>query len=219
MRLIAAYAFAFASVLALGSGTQVAMATQNESNTENSSQYITIESGDTLGKIADKHNSTVKRLFFANTIVKHPDVIYAGDELRIPNKDEELTPRQVPANSTTTHVSPSSQLAAPALPTAPVQATPVPQQQPRTQTTTAPVASGSVWDRLAQCESGGNWSINSGNGYYGGLQFMPSSWRAVGGTGLPSEASREEQITRAEQLRAIQGWGAWPACSAQLGLL
>jgi hypothetical protein len=82
----------------------------------------------------------------------------------------------------------------------------------------APVVSGSVWDSLAQCESGGNWSINTGNGYYGGLQFSLSSWNAVGGTGLPSDHSRETQIAMGERLKNIQGWGAWPACSAKLGL-
>jgi uncharacterized protein YabE (DUF348 family) len=80
------------------------------------------------------------------------------------------------------------------------------------------VASGSDWDRLAQCESGGNWQINSGNGYYGGLQFSASSWRAVGGSGLPHQHSREVQIQMGERLKAEQGWGAWPACSAKLGL-
>lgn len=84
---------------------------------------------------------------------------------------------------------------------------------------TAPaVGGGSVWDALAQCESGGNWAINTGNGYYGGLQFSASSWHAVGGTGLPHQASRETQIAMGERLRAAQGWGAWPACSRKLGL-
>jgi hypothetical protein len=76
----------------------------------------------------------------------------------------------------------------------------------------------SVWDRLAECEAGGDWSINTGNGYYGGLQFSLSSWRGVGGSGYPHEASREEQIARGERLLAVQGWGAWPACSVELGL-
>jgi uncharacterized protein YabE (DUF348 family) len=80
------------------------------------------------------------------------------------------------------------------------------------------VASGSVWDRLAQCESGGNWSINSGNGYYGGLQFSPSTWRANGGSGMPNNASREQQIAVAKKVQASQGWGAWPACTAKLGI-
>lgn len=83
----------------------------------------------------------------------------------------------------------------------------------------APVANAqSDWDRLAECESNGNWSINTGNGYYGGLQFSQQSWQAVGGSGLPSDASKQEQIQRAHQLWEIQGWGAWPACSASLGL-
>jgi resuscitation-promoting factor RpfB len=78
--------------------------------------------------------------------------------------------------------------------------------------------SGSVWDKLAECESGGNWSINTGNGYYGGLQFSLSTWRAYGGTGMPHEASREEQIAVAERVQDGQGWGAWPACTAKLGI-
>ncbi len=81
--------------------------------------------------------------------------------------------------------------------------------------TAAPV---STWDALAQCESTGNWSINSGNGYYGGLQFSPSTWRAFGGSGMPHQASKAEQIRVAENTLAAQGWGAWPACSAKLGL-
>lgn len=68
------------------------------------------------------------------------------------------------------------------------------------------------WDRVAQCESGGNWSINTGNGYYGGLQFLPSTWRAVGGTGLPHQHSKAEQIRRAEILKARAGLGQWPVC-------
>jgi uncharacterized protein YabE (DUF348 family) len=78
--------------------------------------------------------------------------------------------------------------------------------------------SGSVWDKLAQCESGGNWSINTGNGYYGGLQFSLSTWRAYGGSGLPSNASREQQIAIAKKVQADAGWGAWPACSRKIGL-
>src|SRR5215212_7606758 len=78
--------------------------------------------------------------------------------------------------------------------------------------------SGSVWDKLAQCESGGNWSINTGNGFYGGLQFTLSTWRAYGGTGMPHEASREEQIAVAERVQDAQGWGAWPACTSKLGI-
>ena len=87
-----------------------------------------------------------------------------------------------------------------------------------TSTPSASVASGSVWDRLAQCESGGNWSINTGNGYYGGLQFSLSTWRAYGGSGYPHQNSRAQQIAIGQKLQAAAGWGQWPACSAKLGL-
>lgn len=84
--------------------------------------------------------------------------------------------------------------------------------------TGANAADGSTWDALAQCESGGNWAINTGNGFSGGLQFTPSTWAAFGGVGAPENATREQQIAVAERVQAGQGWGAWPACAAQLGL-
>jgi LysM repeat protein len=83
---------------------------------------------------------------------------------------------------------------------------------------TASAAPDSAWDRLAQCESGGNWNTNTGNGYYGGIQFNPTTWRAYGGKGMPHQASRSEQIAVAERTLAAQGWGAWPSCSRKMGL-
>jgi len=84
----------------------------------------------------------------------------------------------------------------------------------------APAPAGDVWHRLMQCEAGsaGGWSANTGNGYYGGLQFSLSSWQSVGGTGYPHEHSAAEQIARGQALQRVQGWGAWPGCSAKLGL-
>ncbi|MCJ0702501.1 transglycosylase family protein, partial [Frigoribacterium faeni] len=82
----------------------------------------------------------------------------------------------------------------------------------------ASAADVATWDALAQCESGGNWSIDTGNGYSGGLQFSPSTWAANGGTGSAANASKSEQIAVAERVLASQGWGAWPSCSSQLGL-
>ena len=70
------------------------------------------------------------------------------------------------------------------------------------------------WDAIANCESGGDWSTNTGNGYYGGLQFSQSTWAAYGGSGSASDASREEQIAVAERVLAGQGLGAWPVCGA-----
>ncbi|QDQ20365.1 resuscitation-promoting factor Rpf1 [Corynebacterium glutamicum] len=85
----------------------------------------------------------------------------------------------------------------------------------------ASAAPDSDWDRLAQCESGSNWAINTGNGYHGGLQFSAGTWAAYGGQEFATyayQATREQQIAVAERTLAGQGWGAWPACSASLGL-
>jgi hypothetical protein len=85
----------------------------------------------------------------------------------------------------------------------------------------ADAATNRSWNRLAQCESGGNWHINTGNGYYGGLQFSPSTWRGFGGGHFASSAhraSRRAQIAVAQRVLRGQGWGAWPSCTSQLGL-
>ncbi|MBB1252020.1 transglycosylase family protein [Streptomyces alkaliterrae] len=86
---------------------------------------------------------------------------------------------------------------------------------------TANAAPVSVWDKVAQCESNGNWSINTGNGFYGGLQFQQSSWAAAGGTQYAPRAdlaTKDQQIAAAEKLLAMQGPGAWPVCGARAGL-
>ncbi len=83
------------------------------------------------------------------------------------------------------------------------------------------VANGAAWDALARCESGGNWAINTGNGYYGGIQFDQGTWLANGGGAyapLPHQATREQQIAVASKLQAARGWSPWPACSRSLGL-
>ena len=87
-------------------------------------------------------------------------------------------------------------------------------------TTAAPAdaAPTRTWDRIAQCESSGDWHIDTGNGYYGGLQFSMATWRAHGGSGDPARASKSAQIRVAERVLRSQGWGAWPACSSRLGL-
>lgn len=92
------------------------------------------------------------------------------------------------------------------------------QERPSGGPAAGPVAGGSVWDSLAACESGGNWAANTGNGYYGGLQFSLQTWQAYGGSGMPHENSREAQIAVAQRVQAGQGWGAWPGCSSKLGL-
>lgn len=99
----------------------------------------------------------------------------------------------------------------------PEPAPPAPAPQP----TPATTEQYGVWDRLAQCESGGNWGINTGNGYYGGLQFSHSTWLAYGGgqyAPTANHATREQQIEIAKRTQASQGWGAWPACTSRLGI-
>lgn len=118
-----------------------------------------------------------------------------------------------PPTTTTTHYHP---------PTPKPQPKPQPASQPAPQ---APVSSNAAgdpnsdasWDRLAQCESGGNWAISTGNGYYGGLQFSLSSWRGVGGQGYPHENSRAEQIHRGRLLYNQGGWDHWPGCTRKFG--
>ncbi|MET8626240.1 transglycosylase family protein [Kitasatospora sp. NPDC004669] len=87
--------------------------------------------------------------------------------------------------------------------------------------TSASAAPSSAWDAVAQCESGGNWSISTGNGFHGGLQFTPSTWAAYGGTAYApqaNQATRAQQIVVAEKVLASQGPGAWPVCSKKAGL-
>ena len=86
-------------------------------------------------------------------------------------------------------------------------------------TQTAPAANyasgGTIWDQIAECESGGDWAANTGNGYYGGLQFNPGTWSSYGGSGMPHENSREQQIAVAERVAEAEGgYGAWPVCGS-----
>ncbi|MBC3840042.1 transglycosylase family protein [Streptacidiphilus sp. 4-A2] len=86
---------------------------------------------------------------------------------------------------------------------------------------TASAATPSTWDAVAQCESTGNWAANTGNGFYGGLQFTPSTWAAFGGTQYAAsadQATEGQQIAVAENVLAAQGPGAWPVCGPQAGL-
>ncbi|HVL98588.1 MAG TPA: transglycosylase family protein [Egibacteraceae bacterium] len=175
----------------------------------------TVAPGDFLASIAAAHGLDPvegwRALFDANPDVADPDLIVPGQVLRIPDAAEVLEPRALPAPAPV----PGTEAAATH---APGQSTPGPGPAPATEPRVNTSAPAGAWDRLAQCESGGNWHINTGNGYYGGLQFSQSSWQAVGGAGLPHEASREEQISRGQQLQGVQGWSAWPACSRKLGL-
>ena len=133
-------------------------------------------------------------------------------------------PTTVAPPTTTTTVPPTTTTTAPPPPPPPPPTTAPPPPAPAP--AVAPVASGTgyndpnnpaAWDRLAQCESGGNWAANTGNGYYGGIQFSMGSWQGVGGTGRPDQASRETQIAMGQRLWNQGGWAHWPACTSQLG--
>jgi LysM repeat protein len=160
-----------------------------------------VKAGESLAGIAKAAKlSSWRPVYDLNESIQHPDLIYPGQKLVIPAKGEKLKHRPLPAPTVFQALS-QEQSPAPAGP----QRSPV-------------AVGGSVWDRLAQCESGGNWSINTGNGYSGGLQFSAGTWQANGGSGSASNASRAEQIRVAQRVLASQGWGAWPACSSRLGL-
>ena len=167
----------------------------------NTDPTVTVAPGDTLSSIADAHATTYIQIFDANDQVQDPNLIHPGDTLKIPAANEQLPDRW------------GAFLAA-ATAAAPVTATPA----VATAAPTSLPAGSDVWTAIAQCESGGNWAISTGNGYYGGLQFTLSSWESVGGSGYPNQASAAEQIMRAQMLEARQGWGAWPVCAARLGL-
>lgn len=224
MRLVAPIAAAIFGACVLTASPAPAYAQTEKPQNKEPQKTVTVQPGDSLSKLADLNETTYQRLFFANTDIEDPDIIFPGDELRVPHKDEVLAERPIPADApvvAATQAPESAPAVGPQVLGATTNRAPVTVPAPVTipAPVQAPVStSGGVWDRLAACESGGNWAINTGNGYYGGLQFSLSSWQAVGGTGYPHQASKAEQIARAEILLSKQGWGAWPACSAKLGL-
>lgn len=216
MRIAAILAALTGVIFIYASSSHTAYAEQAPSNTvvsQGATKTITVQPGDYLSKLATDNNTTIERLFYANTQIEDPNLIYPGEQLQVPSADEQLTPRSMPGYTNAVASSDTDEASGPSISST---AQTAPSTTPQPVVTTA--ANTSVWDRLAQCESSGNWGIDTGNGYYGGLQFTLSSWRSVGGTGYPNQASRDEQIALAEKLQATQGWGAWPACSTMLGL-
>jgi LysM repeat protein len=194
MRIFAISAGILCSAIIVCAGGQSAHAQTDDQN----KQAKIVKIKDTLEKIAKENDTTYPRLFDANLAIKDPNIIFVGDKIRIPDPKEDLTSRTVTQ--------------------APDQTAGYKKASSNYVKNVSAVVNGGVWDRLAACESGGNWSINTGNGYYGGLQFTQATWNAVGGSGSPSQATKSEQIKRGKILQARSGWGQWPACSAKLGL-
>ena len=206
------FALAVAFV-ALQSGSAHAQTINTQNTNQQVAAPVVVQSGDTLSGIASAHQTTYVRLFDANNQIQNPNLIFPGEKIAIPDANAQLPDRQLPVTAFVDNDTPT----APSAPVAAPVAAPVVRKAPSVLPAVDPNSMG-VWDRIAQCESGGNWSINTGNGFYGGLQFTLSSWRAVGGTGYPNQASRDEQIARAQMLQARQGWGAWPVCSIRAGV-
>jgi LysM repeat protein len=185
--------------LAVSAPSAHAQSQNNQNDQTNKNTTVVVNPGDTLDGIATAHQTTYVRLFDANTNIQDPDLIYPGDTVRIPAADEQLADREIPANyvaahpvTATTYQAPAVQYRAPAA--APVSYT-----------------SGSNWDAIAACESGGNWAINTGNGYYGGLQFTQQTWAGAGGLAY---APRADLATPAQQIAVAStlGLGNWPVC-------
>jgi hypothetical protein len=231
MRLFAA-STAVASALVLGASGPVALAANSSTSTTNSKPTVTLASADTtpapasqakvlsvipndnLTKLAGANNVTIQRLYDANTDINDPDLIFPGEQIRVPDPSEQIAHREMPVNAVASQAANVESQAA-------VTSTKETVTPRKTSAVTAPAASsGSIWDKIAACESGGDWSINTGNGYYGGLQFTLSTWNAYGGQSYASRAdlaSRDAQIAVAQRVQASQGWGAWPVCSYKAG--
>jgi LysM repeat protein len=196
--LVAAAVFAVA-------GSQSAYAqSQNNHNKQNSQpQTVVVNPGDTLDGIATAHQTNYVRMFDANTSIQDPDLIYPGDSLRVPDPNEQLPDREIPADYVAANPLPANNTSA-----------------SNTYSYSAPKAapvsysSGTSWDAIAACESGGNWAINTGNGYYGGLQFTQQTWAGAGGLAYAPRAdlaTPEQQIAIASKLSLSN----WPVCGAR----
>jgi len=205
MRLLPiAAGFALAAVFTLAGGSPAHA--EAAVNREDQPKTVTVHEGDTLDGIATENETTYIRLFDANPKIEDPDLIYPGDKVKIPGADEEIAHRELPAAPAV--------VSQPAVQYqqnyTPVSYTPAATYRPAA----APsVSGGSAWDRIAACESGGNWSINTGNGYYGGLQFTQATWAGAGGLKYAPRAdlaTREQQIAVASTLALSN----WPVCGA-----
>lgn len=147
-------------------------------------------------------------------------IIFGVDQagvLSLNNKKEVLAAKKVPTPTPTLTITPTPTITLTPTPTLMVTPTATPTATPTPFPTASPedVAN---WDKLAGCETHGNWAEDTGNGYYGGLQFSQSAWVAVGGSGNPAQASRDEQILRGKTWQAKRGWSAWSECAHKIGL-
>jgi hypothetical protein len=171
----------------------------------------TVKPGDTLSAIAAHEcgrGADWPAVWWANRHrVRNPSLISAGQRLRLPDSGKVSKKARRAALAALPSPQPSGPRSAPAAPPS------------SAAVTSAPASAGGVnWSAIAACESGGNWSADTGNGYYGGLQFSQQTWQAYGGTSYAptaSQASSSQQIAVAQRVLAGQGIGAWPVCGAR----
>jgi LysM repeat protein len=185
-----------AAVFSVAGSSSAHAQTTNNQKTQNAKPapvMVVVNPGDNLSAIADAYQTTYVRIFDANTKIADPDLIYPGDTLRIPDPTEQLADRAIPADYVAAH--------------------PITTYQAPSYTPAARVSytSGTNWDAIAACESGGNWAINTGNGYYGGLQFTQQTWAGAGGLAY---APRADLATPAQQIAVAStlGLNNWPVC-------
>jgi hypothetical protein len=233
MRLFAA-STAVASALVLSASGPVALATIPTTNNSkptvklasaqtteaqapaSQAKMLTVIPNDNLTKLAGANNVTIQRLYDANTDINDPDLIFPGEAIRVPDPSEQIAHRDMPINAVATVAANAETQAAQSSRTS----TSTTRPTSRSSAPSVSASDGSIWDKIAACEAGGNWSINTGNGYYGGLQFTASTWNAYGGQSYAARAdlaSRDAQIAVAQRVQAAQGWGAWPVCSYKAG--
>jgi hypothetical protein len=155
-----------------------------------------VQAGDSLSSIADSEQlESWRPLWNANPDLQDPDLIYAGQKLTVPQGPTDDRPLPQAA------VLPQA---------APMQAAPANRSVHRSAPANYAAGSAGIFERIRQRESGGNYAANTGNGYYGAYQFSLGTWRGVGGSGLPSEASPAEQDMRAQMLYERRGCSPWP---------
>jgi LysM repeat protein len=195
--------FSVAAAFTLGGAQAHALNTTNQSVSPE--VRVTIQPGDTLSKIGTDHGSTYIRVFDANPDIQNPNIIYPSRTVRIPSADEQLPDRMAqlkPVEAATPVASPSP---------APVVSYSVPKAKVSYSAPANYASGNTAWDSIAKCESGGNWAINTGNGYYGGLQFTQATWANAGGLQYAPRAdlaTRDQQIAVASKLSLSN----WPVC-------
>lgn len=197
------------SIFALGLfGLLVLLPTSAKAAEPNPSYSVV--AGDSLSQVATKHSlANWKLVWDANPSLTNPDQLNVGQVLVIPTK-EVAAPRELPGGYGVVVSAPVSYQSTYAKKTTTARrTTPAVAQQP---------AGDDAWARLRACESGGNYSINTGNGYYGAYQYNNGTWNNYGGYARADLAPAAVQDAKARETQASRGWNPWPACSSKLGL-